>query len=390
MFKDEVLNSFLQNNSLSALTETVSMLLGCPVIIVDDAFHIAASFASNGSDYEEYRTTVSHSELSFAASAAISERAETADSGLFSFEKKDKKYLILILGNGKTMVGYMICIFNLSYVVPCTDEELMFAAALISKQLCIERRQIASSTAEEILISLLNGEFSDEEHFRLQAQTTYLLNFHPERFAVVDLCDYSGKELADDFLRKELERGFHGSHPFVYNYRIILFLHKDHDIELLRNTAKNEGLGIVLSEQLSDIFSLGKMYNTVSAVLDYLLSLGKSGFLERADKYSIIIALNKLAESGISTDEITALADHDRKNSSELLKTLYIYLSCSRSLNETCERLYTHRNTVLYRIRKIREDFGIDLDIPEKHLKYLLSAAIILVKSGETGLFIND
>ena len=159
MFKDEVLNSFLQNNSLSALTETVSMLLGCPVIIVDDAFHIAASFASNGSDYEEYRTTVSHSELSFAASAAISERAETADSGLFSFEKKDKKYLILILGNGKTMVGYMICIFNLSYVVPCTDEELMFAAALISKQLCIERRQIASSTAEEILISLLNGIF---------------------------------------------------------------------------------------------------------------------------------------------------------------------------------------------------------------------------------------
>ena len=52
MFKDDLLNSFLQNNSLSSLTETVSILLKCPVIIVDEAFHIAASFASDCCDYE--------------------------------------------------------------------------------------------------------------------------------------------------------------------------------------------------------------------------------------------------------------------------------------------------------------------------------------------------
>ena len=112
MFKDEVLNSFLQNNSLSTLTEAVSMLIGCPVIIVDEAFHIAASFAANGSDYEEYRTAISHSELSFAASAAISERAETAENGAFSFGINNKNYRVLILGNGKAMIGCMICAFG--------------------------------------------------------------------------------------------------------------------------------------------------------------------------------------------------------------------------------------------------------------------------------------
>ena len=56
----------------------------------------------------------------------------------------------------------------------------------------------------------------------------------------------------------------------------------------------------------------------------------------------------------------------------------------------SCERLYTHRNTVLYRIRKIKEDFGLDLDAPEKHLKYLLSAAVILAKNGETEMFVTD
>lgn len=390
MFKDEVLNSFLQNNSLSALTEAVSMLIGCPVIIVDEAFHIAASFAANGSDYEEYRTAISHSELSFAASAAISERAETAENGAFSFGINNKNYRVLILGSGKVKIGYMICVFNQSDSPVCTDEELMFAAALISKQLCLERRQIASNSAEEILISLLNGEFSDKEHFGLQAQTTYLSHFHPERFAVVDLCNYDGRELADDFLRKELESGFHGSHPFVYKDRIILFIHKDHNINLLRDTAKNEGLGIVLSEQLESIFELKKMYKTASAVLDYLLLRGRTGFLETADKYSLIISLNKLAEDEIITNEIKALNEYDRKNSGELIKTLYTYLCCHRSLNETCERLFTHRNTVLYRIRKIKEDFGLDLGAPEKHLKYLLSAAVILAKNGETEMFVTD
>lgn len=127
----------------------------------------------------------------------------------------------------------------------------------------------------------------------------HLSHFHPECFALVDLCNYDGKELAEDFLRKELESDFHSSHPFVYKDRIILFLHKDPDINLLRNTAKNEGLGIVLSEQLESIFAIEKMYKTASAVLDYLLLSGRTGFLETAGRYSLIISLNKLAEDGI-------------------------------------------------------------------------------------------
>ena len=45
---------------------------------------------------------------------------------------------------------------------------------------------------------------------------------------------------------------------------------------------------------------------------------------------------------------------------------------------------------MLYRIRKIKEDFGLDLGAPEKHLKYLLSAAVILAKNGETEMFVTD
>ena len=41
---------------------------------------------------------------------------------------------------------------------------------------------------------------------------------------------------------------------------------------------------------------------------------------------------------------------------------LSYYLTCRCSLKDTCEALFTHRNTVLYRIRKMREDFAVPPD----------------------------
>ena len=45
---------------------------------------------------------------------------------------------------------------------------------------------------------------------------------------------------------------------------------------------------------------------------------------------------------------------------------------------------------MLYRIRRIKEFFGIDTDNPELCIMYLLQAALELVKAGEDALFIRS
>ncbi len=45
----------------------------------------------------------------------------------------------------------------------------------------------------------------------------------------------------------------------------------------------------------------------------------------------------------------------------ELKKTLKAYLDCHCSIMETANRLYLHRNTVRYRIKKCEEIMGNDL-----------------------------
>lgn len=389
MVIEQLLSSFLQNNSLSLLTEAVSEFFDCPVIVVDDAFRIASSYASEGYDYAAYKKAVSHSELSFEASAAISDSAEKADTDVFTINRDGRKYQVSVLRVGEIVLGFMICIFD-ECAEASSENDMLFAASLVSKQLYFERHQSVTSTAQEILTALLNGEFSDEEHFRLRADATYLSNFNPERIALIDMSVYKNTDSKENFLSSYLKSCFHASHPFVYKDRIVMFLHKDHDLKLLEQTAINENLGITVSEKLQSLFEAGKVCEHLGEILDYLTASGRSGFMEYEHKYAVITALKKLAdENCLSDDRFKRLEEYDSKLSGELCITLYTYLSCRHSLKDTCERLYTHRNTVLYRIRKIKDDFSIDLDSPKDHFRYLLVSALSLIKQGRDDLFIT-
>lgn len=383
MIKDELLNVFLTENTLSGLVKAISGAVGCPAVIVDDAFHIAASCAVSEYNDPAYRTAVSHSELSLDTCAAISAHGSEKD---FTVDAGNKKYRILRLENGDTVLGYMILIS--AEDMPCDAETLNFTAALVSKQLFFERRQ-SSGTAEEILAALFDGEFTDEEHFKISAAATYLSNFHPERFALIDLRDCTSAAAA--FLQTQLKNEFHASHPFIYKGKTVMFLHGDHSMPRLAELAGQNGTPAAVSEKLNGIFSAERLYPAVTATLDYLNEKGKGGALAFAEDYTLLLTLRAAAGNGTVFDrDVKKMAEYDKENEGELCLTLYTYLCCRHSLKDTCERLYTHRNTVLYRIRRIKEFFGIDTDNPELCIMYLLQAALELVKAGEDALFIRS
>lgn len=54
-----------------------------------------------------------------------------------------------------------------------------------------------------------------------------------------------------------------------------------------------------------------------------------------------------------SEARLGALRDYDRRHRADLVRTLEAYFSCGGSLAATAAVLRTHRNTVLYRLRRI-------------------------------------
>ena len=87
--------------------------------------------------------------------------------------------------------------------------------------------------------------------------------------------------------------------------------------------------------------------------------------------------------------EIRELAAHDKKRTHSIAKRFINYLTCCRSLKKTCDALFTHRNTVLYRIRRIEDDFAIPLDEPAVHADLLVGVSLLLFKEKGPDFFLH-
>jgi purine catabolism regulator len=70
------------------------------------------------------------------------------------------------------------------------------------------------------------------------------------------------------------------------------------------------------------------------------------------------------------------LAAQDARSDGELLRTLDAYFASNGSPTEAAARLHVHRNTLLYRLQRIRAVAEIDLDDPEVRLSLQLGLRI--------------
>jgi purine catabolism regulator len=70
------------------------------------------------------------------------------------------------------------------------------------------------------------------------------------------------------------------------------------------------------------------------------------------------------------------LVKYDREKDSDLVKTLKKYFECRSNLKKVSEEMYTHYNTIIYRMQRIKEITGINLEDPNERLNLEISLKI--------------
>ncbi len=396
MDRQTLTDIFIDSPTLSELIKNIGGLFGAPILVTDDAFMILSSFTPDTVPHSrEFKTALNHSELPFDLSSIISSRTENGSAAPFECEYNGKTLRISTLFYNGASLGNIILVYPDPEFEKPDDDILSFADSIVSKQMYGEYGKdsgSSSGTAEQVLRELIDGEFSDRRKFELRAQSTYLSGFNPERFALCAFSDgTASSDIGSERIMQNLNSFFHGSHPFIYKGNLIIFLHKEHGISKLCRFSEEYGLKTVISEKIQDLFTLPQMYAFTQKALNYLLSHGHyESFTEQCERYSLIILLKELEQNGFPMDPgVKKLYLADKDAGTELCLTLYTYISCRHSLKETCEKLFTHRNTVLYRIRKIKDEYIPDFDVPENSFYILLSTALTLTKLGNDDLFIQ-
>lgn len=108
--------------------------------------------------------------------------------------------------------------------------------------------------------------------------------------------------------------------------------------------------------------------------LEYRLNHRKPQYYGDLGIYRLLLPLSHTEELHAFADEILgALIDHDGKDKATFLETLRVYFRCNGNVAQTAKELIVHRNTLLYRLDRIRHLTGLDLDDAEVRLKVQLA-----------------
>ena len=126
--------------------------------------------------------------------------------------------------------------------------------------------------------------------------------------------------------------------------------------------------------------------STISLAKKLLLDPGERIYYQ--EKYcvynTIDISARKFVELFCNDDmlllahpAIVRLTRYDKKHHNNLRDVLYNYLLYDRSVSSTATRLYMHRNTVLNKLKKIRELTGLDFSNENLRLRLIFSCQVL-------------
>lgn len=145
-----------------------------------------------------------------------------------------------------------------------------------------------------------------------------------------------------------------------------------------------------LGQAHQDIAGIHQAYEGALWALDLgerLFGPGQMTRLQDLGVYRLLLALQPGQDLRDFYEEMLgALAAYDRQKHAELVTTLEAYVAAGNSPSETAARLHLHRNTVLYRLRRIRALLGRDPDDPEERLGLQLALRARLVLTAQRAL----
>jgi hypothetical protein len=149
-------------------------------------------------------------------------------------------------------------------------------------------------------------------------------------------------------------------------------------VRRFRRKNPDKPIAVGVSSVISDVTNLHICYKRARAALDMAIRTN-SGLLYFDDMgiyrlLSSVPDLRLLREMG--TDTLQPIISYDRKHNTNYVATLECYLKHNGSIQSVSEEMFTHRNTVIYRVNNIKKLLGCTLDTAEERMRYQLACLI--------------
>ncbi len=273
----------------------------------------------------------------------------------------------------------------LEYNKKITDTDLQILrmiAELIGAKLTEENAvsRAREHLSKEFISDLLNGVVINE---KMAVDRASSINWNPKKyFVVINISCKNKEEYIGDYLEGILNTIQHYAPSSKWNlslrnlYIIANFNKKEEYKGLLEKGIVNyckinnlqAGVGRTV-EQFLDIsksFEESKKAIKISQSLSYYKDKQRIDYSEIAlfDFLNLMIGINKDEVQKHYSRNVIKLLKEDEENDTEYIETIKAYFQHNQNPTETAEALYVHRNTINYRLGRIRQIIEDDFDNP--------------------------
>lgn len=167
----------------------------------------------------------------------------------------------------------------------------------------------------------------------------------------------------------------------------------EHWAQTILNLARAEfpqaHLALGIGRPVQELLDLRMSYREAAQAmaLEHRLRHHKPQAYANLGVYRLLLPLTESNElRAFAIQVLGRLIADERAGKTDLLETLRVYFECNGNVAQTAKLLFIHRNTLLYRLERVREVGGLDLDNAETRLQVQLALrAYELTRAPTTG-----
>jgi hypothetical protein len=355
------------------LLHRASGILQNPVLLLDERGHIVASSESF--------------DITFSYDGQFEQKQNQSDSRTDRVLKvtREKEPDFLSIGFRAANSNFSLVCLESERPLYSSDEIVLdslagFLRLMLSERtlrLGAERKQRTHEEAAKIFRAMLSQELPEREASESLSKLGWSAQ---DDYAVLAIEPMSGLlRAADaDAICDQLESGLEGCCAFAQLPIIVAMIRTDYLkqpelLSRLQSLAAEHALIIGVCEAFSGFFELLQRKEMATRALNRAEQTG--GVACYADLFEEELAGNAcsvFSKELLCLRSVLSMAQYDRAHETNYLETAEQYVKNRFNAVRTAVALFIHRSTFLYRLERIREQFGLDLDDGKLSLLHLL------------------
>lgn len=367
-----------ESTTIDELTKGFYSLIECPLAIIDENYQVLSHFALD--EYtlgNTFYDSIKRGYWSIELINKLSKLLSNNDYANISFDNINRLF-IKLKDKDNNLLGYLVIIEYNKKIKDIDKDLLLHITKIITKYLLINNNHQNINNLNSFFTSLINNEFNNETIF-LEKYNSIIDKNKIYKFIIISINNIDKKIIKT--LEISLTYLFIDSTIIFKEEYIIIFLHNDINYEDINSFFFKNKLYGILSTPILDFYNIYTIYNILKKLLNYLIINKNEYILYEESDYiflSTIISTNdNIVLLSLIHENILKLYKYDIDNNTSLCITLYTYIRCNHSLKECSKQLYLHKNTITYRLNKIKDILEDNLDSSINNLNYLHSILII-------------